>query len=73
MRMGVVGGTLWVVTFIVGMLGGRADGGGKVIFAVNAGGEAHVDINGIHYQKDPLKVGIASDYGKVTNGFQKKY
>jgi len=42
-----------------------ADGGdGKVIFAVNAGGGAFVDMNGVHYQKDPLKVGIASDYGK---------
>lgn len=43
---------------------GKADGGGKVVFAVNAGGEGHVDVNGIHYEKDTSKVGISSDYGK---------
>lgn len=39
--------------------------GDKVIWAVNAGGEAHVDVHGIHYRKDPLegRVGRASDYG----------
>nr|CAH0103918.1 unnamed protein product [Daphnia galeata] len=39
---------------------------GKIIFAVNAGGDSHVDIYGIKYQKDPLegKTGIASDYGR---------
>lgn len=41
-----------------------ADGLGKVVFAVNAGGDAHTDVNGIQYQKDNLKVGISSDYGK---------
>lgn len=47
-----------------------ADGGGpslseRVIWAVNAGGDAHVDVHGIHYKKDPLegKVGKASNYG----------
>uniref|UniRef100_A0A3P9JWI5 Malectin n=1 Tax=Oryzias latipes TaxID=8090 RepID=A0A3P9JWI5_ORYLA len=47
-----------------------ANGGGpnlaeRVIWAVNAGGEAHVDVHGIHFKKDPLegKVGKASDYG----------
>lgn len=37
---------------------------GEVIWAVNCGGGAHVDINGIHYQKDTLAVGFASDHGK---------
>ncbi|KAL1494016.1 hypothetical protein ABEB36_009689 [Hypothenemus hampei] len=39
---------------------------GQIIYAVNAGGDAHTDTNGIRYEKDPLtgKVGIASDYGK---------
>lgn len=39
---------------------------GKIIFAVNAGGDSHVDIYGVKYQKDPLegKTGIASDYGR---------
>lgn len=35
-----------------------------VIFAVNAGGEAHVDSYGILYQRDFNKVGTESDYGK---------
>lgn len=37
-----------------------ADGGGpnlaeRVIWAVNAGGEAHTDMHGIHFKKDPLE------------------
>lgn len=38
----------------------------EVIYAINAGGESHTDIYGIHYVRDPLmgKVGTASDYGK---------
>lgn len=40
---------------------------GEVIYAINAGGEEHVDIHGIRYKRDPLfgKVGTASDYGKL--------
>lgn len=37
---------------------GRAAGAGlpeSVIWAVNAGGEAHVDVHGIHFRKDPLE------------------
>ncbi|KAM8885769.1 malectin [Spinachia spinachia] len=48
----------------------RADGGGlslaeRVIWAVNCGGESHVDVHGIHFKMDPLegKLGKASDYG----------
>jgi hypothetical protein len=37
---------------------------GEVIWAVNCGGEAHVDVYGIHYQKDWLKVGYASAHGR---------
>lgn len=39
---------------------------GKIIYAINAGGDAFLDSNGIKYEKDPLlgKVGTASDYGK---------
>ncbi|XP_005987211.1 malectin [Latimeria chalumnae] len=39
--------------------------GDKVIWAINAGGDAHADVHGIHYKKDLLegKVGRASDYG----------
>ncbi|XP_042193402.1 malectin isoform X1 [Callorhinchus milii] len=37
----------------------------KVIWAINAGGEAHTDIHGVYFRRDPLegKVGRASDYG----------
>lgn len=37
---------------------------GEVVYAVNCGGPAHVDAYGIHYQKDNLNVGFASDHGK---------
>uniref|UniRef100_A0A2M4BV57 Putative malectin-a n=1 Tax=Anopheles marajoara TaxID=58244 RepID=A0A2M4BV57_9DIPT len=38
----------------------------NVIYAINAGGEAHTDSHGIHYARDPLmgKVGTESDYGR---------
>ncbi|KAJ7344458.1 hypothetical protein JRQ81_000408 [Phrynocephalus forsythii] len=31
----------------------------NVVWAVNAGGEAHVDVHGIHFRKDPLRTGGA--------------
>lgn len=39
---------------------------GEIIYAINAGGEAHTDVFGIKYERDPLfgKVGTPSDYGK---------
>ncbi|KAB7501595.1 UNVERIFIED_CONTAM: hypothetical protein RMT77_003626 [Armadillidium vulgare] len=39
---------------------------GEVIYAINAGGETHIDVYGIRYERDPLhdKVGTSSDYGK---------
>ena len=36
----------------------------KVVYAVNCGGDSHVDILGVHFSKDSNKVGTASDYGK---------
>lgn len=38
----------------------------EVIYAINAGGEAHRDKNKMSYERDPLmdKIGVASDYGK---------
>uniref|UniRef100_A0A4W4HQA7 Malectin domain-containing protein n=1 Tax=Electrophorus electricus TaxID=8005 RepID=A0A4W4HQA7_ELEEL len=48
----------------------RADSGStslaeRVIWAVNSGGDAHTDVHGVQYRKDPLegRVGKASDYG----------
>jgi hypothetical protein len=36
----------------------------NAIYAINAGGDAHTGADGIHYDKDPSKVGTASDFGK---------
>lgn len=36
----------------------------KVIYAVNCGGDDITDSNGIKYEKDTLKIGTSSDYGK---------
>lgn len=38
---------------------------GEIIYAINAGGDSHVDVFGIKYNRDPLQhVGTSSDYGK---------
>ena len=37
---------------------------GEIIWAVNCGGDAHVDSQGVRYQRDTLNIGINSDYGK---------
>lgn len=31
------------------------------------GGQAHTDVYGVRYRADPLKTGIASDYGSRLN------
>lgn len=51
---------LVVVVVVLSLLAEHcwADGGGlaeRVIWAVNAGGEAHTDMHGIHFKKDPLE------------------
>jgi hypothetical protein len=35
-----------------------------VVYGVNCGGEAHVDVYGVNYLRDNSKVGTSSDYGK---------
>lgn len=35
----------------------------EVLWAVNCGGKEHIDLNGVKYEADYLKTGIASDYG----------
>ncbi|MCP9259191.1 Malectin [Dirofilaria immitis] len=37
--------------------------GDNIYYAVNCGGLAHTDLNGIHYEVDPLHIGTASDFG----------
>lgn len=36
-----------------------------VVYAVNCGGEAHIDSNGVEYRADKNKVGTASDFGRM--------
>lgn len=50
-----------------GAAGGIAD---SVVWAVNAGGDAHVDVNGIHFRKDPLegRVGRGEGEGHAAAG-----
>lgn len=36
----------------------------EVVYAINAGGGEHTDSDNIHYDKDPNRIGVASDYGK---------
>lgn len=43
---------LLLLPLLRGAAGGLAD---SVVWAVNAGGDAHVDVNGIHFRKDPLE------------------
>jgi Malectin domain len=42
----------------------NAANGYKVIYAVNCGGDEHTDSNGIKFEKDSLKVGTSSDFGR---------
>lgn len=48
------------------LLAAEVECGGQLIYAINCGGEAHLDSYGIRYERDPLhgRIGIASDYGK---------
>lgn len=48
-----------------GAAGGLAD---SVVWAVNAGGDAHVDVNGIHFRKDPLEGRVGRGEGTGGGG-----
>lgn len=54
----------FLITFLLGIIPGKVSSTGEVIYAVNSGGPAHTDLNGVHYQADKLSVGTASDFGK---------
>jgi len=54
-----------LVTLIIALLSGEVWSSGEVIYAVNNGGPAHTDLNGVHYQADQLSIGVPSDYGKM--------
>jgi len=63
----MAGSNLLLFVFEILLLGGevfqRAHGLGEIIYAINAGGGAHVDNYGIRYQADKLQEGISSDFG----------
>ncbi|XP_035916438.1 malectin-A [Anopheles stephensi] len=60
-------GTLWLSVLAV-LCAARTSLGSpfNVIYAINAGGDAHTDSHGIYYLGDPLKgkLGTESDYGR---------
>jgi len=52
------------VFVVILLLVSQVSGLGEIIWAVNCGGDAHTDANGIRFQRDVLTTGIASDYGR---------
>jgi len=52
------------ITLLLGIICGEVSSTGEVVYAVNSGGPAHTDLNGVHFQADKLTVGTASDFGK---------
>lgn len=52
------------ITLLLGIICGEVSSTGEVVYAVNSGGPAHTDLNGVHFQADKLAVGTASDFGK---------
>jgi hypothetical protein len=56
---------------ILSLLFVNASNAYKVIYAVNCGGDEHIDSHGIKYEKDTLKVGTSSDFGRNLGGIQR--
>lgn len=56
---------------LISLLFFEASNAYKVIYAVNCGGDEHIDSHGIKYEKDNLKVGTSSDYGRNLGGIQR--
>lgn len=52
-----------IVVVVLLLVAQRAYCIGEVVFAVNCGGDAHTDVNGILYEEDTTSVGTASDFG----------
>lgn len=55
---------LLIISILLLLSTSYIEGIGEVIYAVNSGGGAHTDLNGVHYQADKLSIGTASDFGK---------
>jgi len=56
---------LLFILILVLLSSSRVESIGEIIYAVNSGGGAHTDLNGVHYQADKLSIGTASDFGKT--------
>lgn len=57
----------WSMSFLLAallLLSTEVRGLGEIVYAVNCGGDDHIDVQGIRYAKDSNQVGTASDYGK---------
>lgn len=46
---------LWLLVEVCRAESGAPSLAERVIWAVNAGGDAHTDVHGIHFKKDPLE------------------
>lgn len=66
MRLFTVAATVVVVQLLI-----TASNAYKVIYAVNCGGDEHIDSHGIKYEKDSLKVGTSSDYGRTLGSIER--
>lgn len=55
---------LFFVILLFGIFNGEVFSTGEVVYAVNSGGPAHTDLNGVHFQADKLTIGTSSDFGK---------
>lgn len=62
--MNVNKGLLSIFIALIALTKINSTNGYKVIYAINCGGEEHTDSNGVKYEKDPLKVGTASNFGQ---------
>lgn len=56
---------LWLLVEVCRAESGAPSLAERVIWAVNAGGDAHTDVHGIHFKKDPLegRVGKGENLG----------
>lgn len=61
----------WAVFVVAAQLLISSSNAYKVIYAVNCGGDEHIDSHGIKYEKDTQKLGTSSDYGRSLGSIQR--
>lgn len=62
--MSTVSCSLLSPLLLLTLVGRFAAIGDRVIWAVNCGGDEHIDSHGVRYQRDACTDGTASDYGR---------